>query len=1678
MKMRTFPYLFLLLTALTPLSLSGQMVLGQDTLIGNEWISYGQVYYKFTVSQDGIYRITGASLQSAGIDLNQVKGSQIQIYSLGQQIPVFVSTDDAFSTTDYIEFYGHRNRSEMDRFLYMRPDEDILNPDHSLYTDHRAYYLTWDGNSTPSRVTMLPNDITNPPAPDDYYLHKEALHFSTFFQDPYNAVTGGNVTYSSYMHAEGFCSGLEVSHTSMIPVTDLAPGGPDASFHLRMSSANLSDHLMRISWNGQPLFTMDAFNLEILDTTITIPLAQVQTNNTILITCDDPQRRLSVVSMSLTYPRMTNAQGQDKLSIIIPDHPSGHYYVLENFDHGHQTPLLYSTDGQYRMEGALNAQDQLHFLWPALATDQEIVVVHPGQQIQLISQLHPITFTDFGPDDTEYVIITHPDLMTIGTGSEWVQYRSSSTGGGYRAKAYSILDLYDQFGYGIEKHPQAVRNFVEFMHRQWPSTQMIFLVGRGIEYQVSRYENGMWEHAFFVPTFGRPGADNLLAATLWDLVPRYPIGRLAAMDSDAVAMYLQKVQEYESAITDEQTPEAKTWIKNVVHIAGGKTADEQSSFKATLDELGAGLAASDFGARITHFQKESSDIIDESQSKQIEKLFNEGCSIINYLGHSSPSTFEFDIVDPSQWNNAGRYPVFSGMGCSAGQIHNPFFSLSDRYVQLPNEGAIAFVSGSGSQFPAALITWAQPWYEHIGILAYGAPLGQSILHGLRGVANYVNPQFPGHSVYRYLLEQQTLQGDPAIRINPLPGPDYIVDRTSVRYSPPILSTKTDSLDLSFRILNLGRNLRQTVAYKISVRNTQNEILDLKTATVYAGLFENDVSVKLPLEVIDQPGIYRLLIEVDPGNEWAELPAPQAESNNRLVDNLGVEGISLVISDNIMTAAYPPDFAIIGEPILELIATGSNAFQSGMNVIMEIDTNALFNSPFRVREKLTDQLGLVKWSPPITLIPGQEYFWRVSLDSLSSEQGYVWSTRSFIFIPAAKPGWNQSHFHQWTDNGFDQIKPDSAHYNYRYQFRFQNFSMLNRVQDNDLELNPIMRVDNIIRAAYFTGFVSQNINVFVVAIDSFTGEIMRNPNPGLYGSHNHLAFDAPCFAFRTDLPEHRQALIDFVENIIPDGHFVFFYTYQRPGFMDYYPEQWEADEDVFGKSIFSLIESEVPTSQIRSLATTGSLPYAVLFQKGKGLIEEHIAQDPEEVIAISFDSPISLDSGRVTSTLVGPASRWYSMHYQPMADSMSAQFTISARAYSANFADTLMISNHWQYPDTLLSGLEATEYPYLDISMVSEDSLSYQPAELNYWRVHYDGIPDLIVDPQLDFEFIADTLFQGEIMRLRTTIGNLGHDLTDSIDVALKIIAADNSTIQLDHTLPPMPHQAFVPVEFTYNTKDLAGDYQVVMEINPGRIIPESLYDNNIGILSMHVLTDHANPVLDVTFDGFRIQDGDVVAAFPLIEIHLQDENDFLRLTDTSLFMLHLTYPSDITSRPVYFSQPWVEFIPAAADGINRASVQLRPALTEDGIYTLRVQARDATGNESGDLDYFVSFEVIHHRAISHIYNFPNPFNRTTRFGYTLTGDGSPAYYKIQIVSVLGRIEREITQDELGPMAVGSHVMEYEWDGTDAYGHPLPMGIYFYRMITRDENDREYDRYPLGFTDQWFKNGWGKLVIQQ
>ncbi|MEO7210459.1 MAG: hypothetical protein ABIY35_05915, partial [Chitinophagaceae bacterium] len=103
---------------------------------------------------------------------------------------------------------------------------------------------------------------------------------------------------------------------------------------------------------------------------------------------------------------------------------------------------------------------------------------------------------------------------------------------------------------------------------------------------------------------------------------------------------------------------------------------------------------------------------------------------------------------------------------------------------------------------------------------------------------------------------------------------------------------------------------------------------------------------------------------------------------------------------------------------------------------------------------------------------------------------------------------------------------------------------------------------------------------------------------------------------------------------------------------------------------------------------------------------------------------------------------------------------------------------------------------------------------------------------------------------------------------------------------------------------------------------------------------------------------------------------------------------------------------------------------------------------------------------------------------TVTGSVLPQNIRIQILTITGKIVREITSAELGPLHIGRNITDFKWDGTDQYGQKLGNGVYLYRVLT-NLNGKSLDKFPTYDsngnqvdTDKYFNKGYGKMYLMR
>lgn len=1659
--------LFLLLG----LNFSGQaqMVVGNQTFYGNEWIDYSQTYVKIPIAQDGVFRLNASALQAAGVPLSTIAANRFQLIKMGQEVPIYTTTDATMGSNDYIEFWGERNRSELDVFMYKDRKNGILNPDYSYVNDTTMYFLTWRDMPSTKRIQNVGNNLTNLPPKEAWFWHTEM--FSGVEQAIYNDISGGLSVYLPEMNTgEGFGTPFANDRTIALKPQFIA-SGQDAQLNIRWSG-NYKNHYTNINVNGTAIDKDTSYGFNLKDKTYALASAQLANTMNIQIKGAYEAADFNAVGQAtLRYARQFNFGNSKIFNFKIAASNTVKYLEIANFDGSGVAPVLYDLTNNIRMiptyEGGL-----VKVALPPSVSERNLVLIGINR-IYPAETIKPVTFVDLKKDAGNYILIAHPKFYDDGTGKNYVQeyanYRSSQEGGGFKPAVIDINQLYDQFGYGIVRHPMSIRNFAFYIKKTWADPRYLLLIGKGRETQTSRLDIAGVISKIDMPTWGYPGGDNMLVVGDTSVVPIIPIGRIPCTAAKDIKIYLDKVKLWETNLrTLPQTVEDREWMKNVMHLSGG--GNEGPIIKQYMGYFADSLKASKAGVKVTSFYKSSLDPVQVALNDQIFDRINKGVSLITFYGHSAATTLDFDINNPDYFHNYGKYPLFIALGCSAGNCHQNGLGTAESFIFYKDKGMSAFAGTTGSSFLNSLNRWASAFYTSLGTTHYGERIGDVTKAAL---ATFSQNTIQNDQGLNSVLQEFQLTGDPALRYFAAPGEDYLPEATSIKFEPSTLTAQLDSFSVSFNVANIGYSKNDSMTVWLRQQLPNKTLVELAKRKIPTPSYQSTLTWRVPMPKDAVAGQNRLHIFVDSENGIVELPAPAAETNNELVASTSEKGVPFYILDNNVKPVYPTDFAIVNKKPVVLKASTSNALAKSQNYIIEIDTTANFNSPLKKRTVINQLGGVLKWQPDMNWTDNVVYYWRTAADSTAGV-GYAWESSSFVYLGGSSEGWNQSHYYQWLGNQFTTLKVDS----FDRKFAFgDNLSSIDLRYPAFVGYNirPIYYINNN-QYGRNLGDYPTVAGIYAIIFDSKTGiPWIQNDTFSQYGA-NPRNTRTHSYAFQIDNDDQftgRKGFLTLLSKV-SERDYVIVYTVQQNPAANYRPDLWGADSITTGTNIFKVLEQQ-GAKQIRNL--DGTKPYAFAFQKNIKPIEEKVAVTFDEGAPLSFPLTGRWYEGKMVSPILGPAKEWQSLELKYVSETTdSVTFDIIGLSTDKK-NDTILLKG---ISTTLitLNSIDSKQYPYLKLNFYSLDKTKRTPPQLSYWRVLYKGVTELAVNPSVKYSAYSDTLQQGDQVKFSVSVDNISDVDADSVLVKWTIRDVANVEITSFNKYAPLSKGSSLVSDFTRTTKDLVGREQISFEVNPNLAQPEQFTFNNYLQTSFYVEKDKKNPLLDVMFDGIRIMNNDIVSPKPFIMVELRDENKFLALNDTTLFKLYVQNPSGVRQQ-IFFNDPSVKFNPATitATGVNKATIEYHPIFTADGIYQLIVKAKDVSGNQSGDIDYSIAFQIITKSAISNVLNYPNPFSTRTQFVYTLTGETLPSVFKIQIMSVAGKVVREITQDELGTLKIGTHRTDFAWDGTDEYGNKLANGVYLYRIIAKNADGKAFESYDTGTSD-YFKKGIGKLVIMR
>lgn len=1650
----------------------------------NGWIDYDRFYYKIPTAEDGIHRITFASLSSAGINPNTLDPRNIRLYHRGEEVAIYVEgeQDGRFDTNDFIDFFGKRNDATLDAKLFNDPSH-VGNIMYNHHNDSTAFFLTVTQGTPGKRMATRQAPIPTSPLVDTYTTEN-----MTVFSDQYNLGRSyfPGVRLAEFEEGQGWMSTpVTKPNPRTVSFTDLGEIGiGSAKLEIGLVGRSENPHITAISV-GPTIGTLrevgrfEYTDFNVLNEVITIETTDFNSDGSISIRVSslgpDATDNVSIAYVRITYPKNVKDGELDAETIMLDQGES--VLQLENMLSNYVAYEISDQINPIRIP-VIKTNNQIR-LQAGVSSGQSKVWLENRLSVREVQEIRQVRFRNILEQPANYIIVSHKNLRRQSSihadpVKSYAEYRASPAGGAYDTLVVNIDDLYDQFSFG-EKTPLAVYEFLRLYYpRHKP--EYLFLVGRALGiYSTTRVSNVTYFYrknpSFFtfqdlIPPAGYPYADNNFAIGLDPqnpFVPAVGIGRIPARSPQDVTNYLEKAKEKDALGATED------WQKEIVHLSGGITAFELNRFFNFLNGF-KNIAEGPFlGGNVKTYRKRSNSVV---ELIDVSGDVNNGISLMTFFGHAAPTVIDIEIglaSDPSMgYNNSGKYPFILMNGCDAGNSFGGVSTFGEDWILTPSKGASNFMAHANVGVDIYLRRYSESFYSKA--FADSSMIYQPVGLVRREAEKLFFTRYGTSIVNRSHAEQLIMLGDPAARMFPADKADYAIKESDVfldAFEGDVFNALADSLKLSFVLRNLGRVDLDSVEFTISRRlpdGTSITYPNVKIPPVYR---RDTIDFSVPNTGIASFGENFFSIEVNPSKIIPEMTF----INNSIT-------VSKFIPLSGTLNVLPYNFAIVNEQEVELIAQIPGKSIEPRTLVFQIDTDANFSTARRRELRLTTA-NLANWKLDLFQnVPQGDsvtFFWRTRFLEPKEGESNDWTTSSFSYIQEGPEGWTQRVLPQLESNLLNNLEIDPVQRIWKYPdtslgievFTFGNQTDSLTFRNTQFILDGVPQIiDNFVSGS---ARLCPNGSLGLVAFEqrSLT-PYLAIPVPGFDVLDGRSCGKVPQVIqnIRNAWIERPGLGIEDYVNGVKEGDYVVVFSIGNVTF-----EQWS------DATIAKMKELGANEAVLRNL--NNGDPYILFGRKGMApgeSIEVVAKSDPDlgsnqQVIEFETTMDGYFTSASILTPRIGPASEWKQFFNQiKQRDWINEDFTYFDLFGVKENGDEQVLISSFNESQIDLSSISPVQFPFVRLRYAMEDDESTAPAQLDKWQVNYTGVPEGVLVFKNKEEQV--NLQEGEEAVLNFEFFNISKfDFLDSIQVQWTF---NNTTKRVRETftkkIPAVKIGESQEFSIPFNSVGRGGNIQVEVFANP-RIIMEQTFRNNVVDLGVYFLVnpDNTSAILDVNFDGVYIMDGDIVSPTVMINTILKNEKSLIFKKDTLGIELFIKKQCEgCLFERMSFSSPKINWTEATES--SSFKIELLPGPLEDGLYTFRI----VTEELGVDKPYEVNFEVINEATITNFYPYPNPFSTSVRFVFTVTGSEVPDQVKIQIMTVTGRVVREILQDELGPIRIGNNITEYAWDGRDEFGDQLANGVYIYRVLVRKNGAFVEPRATAG--DKAFKQGYGKMYL--
>ncbi len=1657
------------------------------------WYNPNKNYLKIYVKNKGLYRVAYNQLAASGAQINDVPLNKLELYNNGAQVPIYVAdvnNDGVFDAGDYFEFVGYpppatpycySNIYNNDNVYFFSVQADSSGLRYKIkngYSDKYDYtYQTSYTKLHFERDSLFENLGYAGDDHRDFWLWDNISGQSGSVQHEFNYhfvsmknfdADSAYVTFKVQLQGLTTSGNCGLNHRAYI----ILNGKTISSIMWSNQNTATFDQTVKISNNDFHLYPTGNV-LEVVDKGDACPNAgsdeaavnwfeidywkddRADTNH---IEFSSPPNQTGIIRY------WTYGWQRDTVTVFIPQ--ENEMITKPLIPHDQYNSVLFVDTVNTPTDYFCAGND--YFLTP------DSIVKSIKSDLRSTS------------NGADYIIIANPDFKSVA--ERLANFRQTNFPDTSipdpRIKIVYVNQIYNEFSNGL-LDPYALQDFVKYAFYNWqkPSPSYVVLLGdMSHDYRhvlTTSRPDFVPSIPYYTPIYGEGVSDNMIVAVSGnDVHPDLAIGRLSCETVAEGNVLVDKLINYPADNTKE-------WKQNVLLISSGLSQqdEEQLGLNYASDELRQNyVLPNGFRATMIMRYPDQPDYVKyEGSGPQIRQQIDNGTVLTNFYGHGGGYQWDLTFLNDDIYllNNGGRLPLILSLTCYTAHFDDQNV-FGEQFNKVPGKGCIGFFGNVG------LTYWL------VGTYLDGLIFNQffnkrdyisgKVFQNIKDVAPAVGYTSGQIALLTYL-------GDPAFKLAMPDKPDFRITDSDITTGKEN-AVVNETLQVKVKVQNLGVVFpgdSVTVQLFVSAPDTSYQLppkrlpsfaledsvyftwvpnkADLYSLTAKvnetdiipeADHSDNSGSVSFAVFNLNNPNIISPIQGYSTKNNFVDfkIAGIGAYISNTLeyyiqIDtNLNfqtpISSPSLTAADGLVTWrannlkkgiyywrsriyngqdssswSVPRTFSIQNSNVNGYYISGRQMNMFDVYNMNLTDSGLVLNSSY-LPPRPSNKTFLQDVYPSNSSIFDSTGMTAITTDGKYIYFGLLWyyagnynkagDTRIYK-IGTGFNGTIKGRYYGTIPNFFAPIRNSMFYFRDGYIYvATGNPYFLLRVSINTgdtlsvhIPEGMIRNNDSRIQPGDFYLAADSNY-VYDLAVADSTGDnhyVLRTLDPA---KNWQLA--------RPDIKLLSTSYQGFTGFFVSDGY-LFPYENYESGFMrririsdGYFEEEWVTYTPFQGY-------------------------YAWCYDWQNNLVYASVYRQ-NTVPKISIFKGKYLDvSGNAATNIIGPAGKWNSLSYS--VENFGSNATYNAVLLGQNYSTLKWDTLKTALPDSYsLSNVNSKKYEYLKMNFTFTDSTftGKEPVRLNAVSVNYSSLPDISVSEN-DIAIVPDTALQGVPVNINIVLHNYGLVKDDSANVKLYLNSDDSAFYSKTFSLAA---DSSVHFNTQIQTSDLISGNTITAKVNS---IENEFYTfNNIASGKFFIAGDTTSPSLNITSDGQRIYNGDIISAKPKILISLKDNSPFL--LDTTDFSIIFDNNLFIFNRPdVHFSyNPYPH---------SEADVTWTPTLT-DGEHTLSILAKDHSGNYADSSAAQIQFYVYNQSGIRNFYNYPDPFKFDTYFTFQLTGSQPPDELYIRIFTVAGRLIRTINVMS-SKLKIGFN--KVYWDGRDQDGDIIANGVYFYKIIYKN-----------------------------